>query len=89
MSPLYLQIAANLAAAWFAGGLIGIERSFHGRAAGFRTHCIVAIAAAAAVMVSYVPVLQPALFHGYASVDAAGRIGPGRDDRHRLSWAPG
>ena len=43
--PLNLHIAAHLAAAWLAGGLIGIERSYHGRAAGFRTHCIVAIAA--------------------------------------------
>ena len=75
--PLYLQIAVNLAAAWLAGGLIGIERSYHGRAAGFRTHCIVAIAAAGAVMISYVPFLQPALFHGPASVDNAGRISQG------------
>jgi putative Mg2+ transporter-C (MgtC) family protein len=75
--PLDLQIAVNLAAAWLAGGLIGIERSFHGRAAGFRTHCIVALAAAAAVMVSYIPVLQPALFHGPASIDNAGRIAQG------------
>ena len=75
--PLNLHIAAHLAAAWLAGGLIGIERSYHGRAAGFRTHCIVAIAAAGAVMVVYVPALQPALFHGAASVDAASRIAQG------------
>ncbi len=75
--PFEAQIAVNLAAAWLAGGLIGIERSYHGRAAGFRTHCIVAIAAAAAVMASYIPILQPALFHGSASVDNAGRIGQG------------
>jgi putative Mg2+ transporter-C (MgtC) family protein len=74
---LDLQIAVNLGAAWLAGGLIGIERSYHGRAAGFRTHCIVAISACAAVMVSYIPQLQPALFHGSASVDNAGRIGQG------------
>jgi putative Mg2+ transporter-C (MgtC) family protein len=75
--PLHIQIAVNLAAAWLAGGLIGVERSYHGRAAGFRTHCIVALAAAAAVMVSYVPLLQPALFHGAASVDNAGRLAQG------------
>jgi putative Mg2+ transporter-C (MgtC) family protein len=74
---LYVQLAANLVAAWAAGGVIGIERSYHGRAAGFRTHCIVAIAAAASMMVSLIPVLQPALFHGSASVDNAGRIGQG------------
>ena len=75
--PLHIQIAVNLAAAWLAGGLIGVERSYHGRAAGFRTHCIVALAAAAAVMVSYVPLLQPALFHGAASIDNAGRLAQG------------
>jgi putative Mg2+ transporter-C (MgtC) family protein len=75
---LELQIAANIGAAWLAGGLIGLERSYHGRAAGFRTHCIVAIAAAGAVMVSFVPELQPALFHAPgASIDNAGRISQG------------
>jgi len=75
--PLYLHMALNLGAAWLAGGLIGVERSYHGRAAGFRTHCIVAIASAAAVMLSYIPLLQPELFHGAASVDNAGRLGQG------------
>lgn len=76
--PLHLQIAVNLAAAWLAGGLIGVERSYHGRAAGFRTHCVVAIAAAAAVMVGYIPLLQPDLFHAPgASIDNAGRIAQG------------
>jgi putative Mg2+ transporter-C (MgtC) family protein len=74
---LDVQIAANLACAWAAGGLIGIERSYHGRAAGFRTHCIVAIAAAASVMVALIPQLQPGLFHGAASVDNAGRVAQG------------
>ena len=75
---LELQIAVNIGAAWLAGGLIGLERSYHGRAAGFRTHSIVAIAAASAVMVSFVPELQPALFHASgASIDNAGRIAQG------------
>ena len=74
---LYVLIAANIGCAWLAGGLIGIERSYHGRAAGFRTHCLVAIAAAGAIMVSFVPQLQPALFHGFASVDNAGRLAQG------------
>jgi putative Mg2+ transporter-C (MgtC) family protein len=75
--PLYAQIAVNLTAAWLAGGLIGMERSYHGRAAGFRTHCVVAIAAAASIMVSLIPALQPGLFHGAASVDNAGRVAQG------------
>jgi putative Mg2+ transporter-C (MgtC) family protein len=44
------QVAAALGAAWLAGGLIGVERSFHGRA-GFRTHSLVAVGAAAAILV--------------------------------------
>jgi putative Mg2+ transporter-C (MgtC) family protein len=74
---IQVQIAVNLAAAWAAGGVIGIERSYHGRAAGFRTHCIVALAASAAIMVAYIPILQPDLFHGSASIDNAGRISQG------------
>ena len=74
---LYVQIAEHLAAAWAAGAVIGLERSYHGRAAGFRTHCIVAIAAAAAIMAAYIPALQPDLFHGYPSIDNAGRIAQG------------
>ncbi len=49
MSPLIVQIVQGLAGALLAGALIGAERTFHGRA-GFRTHALVALAAAAAVM---------------------------------------
>jgi putative Mg2+ transporter-C (MgtC) family protein len=52
MDPLYVRIAAGIGAAWLAGALIGAERTFHGRA-GFRTHALVAIASAAAVMVGF------------------------------------
>lgn len=34
----------NLLASLAAGSLIGLERSFHGRAAGFRTHALVSLA---------------------------------------------
>lgn len=66
MSSIYLQIAMNLGAAWLAGGIIGAERSFHGRAAGFRTHALVAIASAAAAMVSLAPAFSPGMFPGDA-----------------------
>jgi putative Mg2+ transporter-C (MgtC) family protein len=64
MTSIYAQIAAQLGAAWLAGGLIGFERSFHGRAAGFRTHALVAIASAAAVMVCLAPTFAPAAYPG-------------------------
>ena len=60
----YLEIAGNLGLAWLAGGLIGLERSYHGRAAGFRTHALVAIASAGSVMVCLAPILVPGVFAG-------------------------
>jgi putative Mg2+ transporter-C (MgtC) family protein len=63
------QIALELGAAWLAGGLIGAERTYHGRAAGFRTHALVAIAAAAAVMVHKAPGFTPGLFVSDAALD--------------------
>ncbi len=34
-NPHIVSITVNLAAAWLAGAAIGLERSFHGRPAGF------------------------------------------------------
>jgi putative Mg2+ transporter-C (MgtC) family protein len=46
-----LPIVMNLGAAWLAGAAIGIERSFHGRPAGFRTHALVCLASAMLMIV--------------------------------------
>ncbi|MDB5458659.1 MAG: putative rane protein [Caulobacteraceae bacterium] len=70
---LFAEVALDLGAAWLAGGLIGMERSFHGRAAGFRTHALVSIASAAAAMVCLAPVLVPGAFPGGPL-----RLDPGR-----------
>ncbi len=43
-----------------------MERSHHGRAAGFRTHALVALASAAAVMVSLAPSFTANVFPGGA-----------------------
>ena len=48
----YLEIAAHVGAAWAAGSLIGLERSFHGRPAGFRTHALVCLASALLMVVT-------------------------------------
>jgi putative Mg2+ transporter-C (MgtC) family protein len=64
MISIYVEISAELGAAWVAGSLIGSERSYHGRAAGFRTHALVALASAAAVMVSLAPSFTPDVFPG-------------------------
>ena len=48
----YLDIAIHLGAAWLAGSLIGLERSFHGRPAGFRTHALVCLASALLMLIT-------------------------------------
>jgi putative Mg2+ transporter-C (MgtC) family protein len=52
MNQHYIEITTHLAAAWAAGSLIGLERSFHGRPAGFRTHALVCLAAALLMVVT-------------------------------------
>jgi len=48
----YLDIALKVACAWFAGSLIGLERTFHGRPAGFRTHALVCVSSALLMLVT-------------------------------------
>jgi putative Mg2+ transporter-C (MgtC) family protein len=43
----YGPVLLAIAAAWIAGAVIGIERGFHGRPAGFRTHALVCVSSAA------------------------------------------
>jgi putative Mg2+ transporter-C (MgtC) family protein len=73
MTGLLVHMMVNLLLAWGAGAVVGFERSFNGRAAGFRTHSLVALAAASVVLISYLP----AVSHGYSS--------PSRLDPTRLS----
>jgi putative Mg2+ transporter-C (MgtC) family protein len=48
----YLEIILRLAIALAIGGLIGMERSYHGRPAGFRTHTLVCMASALLMLVT-------------------------------------
>jgi putative Mg2+ transporter-C (MgtC) family protein len=52
MRQEYLDITIHLASAWAAGSLVGLERSFHGRPAGFRTHALVCVASALLMLVT-------------------------------------
>lgn len=45
-------ILEHLLIALAAGSLIGFERSFHGRPAGFRTHALVCVASSALMLVT-------------------------------------
>lgn len=47
-----LQIITHLVSALVAGGIIGLERSFHGRPAGFRTHALVCLASSLLMLVT-------------------------------------
>jgi len=47
-----LEMAARLLAALVAGALIGYERSYHGRPAGFRTHALVCTASSLLMLIT-------------------------------------
>src|SRR5437763_3735631 len=52
MSYQELVVIFRIATALFVGGVIGFERSFHGRPAGFRTHSLVCVASALLMLVT-------------------------------------
>ena len=52
MSDVYIQILLRLVAALAAGAIIGLERSFRGRAAGFRTHALVCVASSLLMLIT-------------------------------------
>jgi len=47
------EILLRLLAALALGGALGMERSYHGRPAGFRTHALVGLASGALMLVSF------------------------------------
>ena len=52
MSAEYYEMVVRLLAAVAAGGIIGFERNYHGRPAGFRTHTLVCTASAMLMLVT-------------------------------------
>ena len=52
MDSEWLKMLAHLLVATMAGGLIGLERSYHGRPAGFRTHTLVCVASSLLMLVT-------------------------------------
>src|SRR3954471_11260228 len=47
-----LAVVSRIAVALLIGGIIGLERTFHGRPAGFRTHSLVSVASALLMLVT-------------------------------------
>jgi putative Mg2+ transporter-C (MgtC) family protein len=52
LSQVHLEITQRLLLALAFGGAIGLERSYHGRPAGFRTHALVCLSTALLMLVS-------------------------------------
>jgi putative Mg2+ transporter-C (MgtC) family protein len=52
MNDEFLKILVHLSAALVAGGIIGLERSYHGRPAGFRTHTLVCLTSSLLMLVT-------------------------------------
>ncbi len=52
MSPEWAEIALVIGGALLASSLIGLERTFHGRPAGFRTHALVCTSSAILMLVT-------------------------------------
>ena len=70
MGQDYLVILEHLLVALGAGGLIGFERSYHGRPAGFRTHALVCVASSALMLVTmYQSHWYPEAFAGRVALD--------------------
>jgi putative Mg2+ transporter-C (MgtC) family protein len=59
----YAVIALHLVIALAAGAIIGLERSYHGRPAGFRTHALVCLSSC---MLMIVTVYQDTWFSAYS-----------------------
>jgi putative Mg2+ transporter-C (MgtC) family protein len=52
LDPVYGEILLRLVSALLVGGLIGLERSYHGRPAGFRTHALVCLSTSLLMLVT-------------------------------------
>jgi putative Mg2+ transporter-C (MgtC) family protein len=73
LSGVPLDVLMHLLVALAAGAIIGLERSYHGRPAGFRTHTLVCMASSALMLVT--------LYHDRWFVAAGGdtvRVDPTR-----------
>jgi putative Mg2+ transporter-C (MgtC) family protein len=68
--PAYVDMASRLVGAMCIGGLIGLERSYHGRPAGFRTHALVCLSTSLLMLVTvYETRWFPAFTPGRISLD--------------------
>ena len=68
--PEYFDIALRLLAALVVGGLIGLERTYRGRPAGFRTHALVCLSTSLLMLITvYETRWFPGISQGRISLD--------------------
>jgi putative Mg2+ transporter-C (MgtC) family protein len=68
--PVYIEMVLRLVAALLIGGFIGLERSYHGRPAGFRTHALVCLSTALLMLLTvYETRWFPAIAQGRIALD--------------------
>jgi putative Mg2+ transporter-C (MgtC) family protein len=78
MDATLARVGLNLVCALIAGALIGAERSYNGRSAGFRTNILVALAAAGAILISLQPQFTGAAARmGFTYLDPIPQIAQG------------
>jgi len=78
MDAALARVGLNLGCALIAGALVGAERSYNGRTAGFRTNALVALAAAGAMLVAAQPqFVAAAAMAGYTNVDPIPQVAQG------------
>jgi putative Mg2+ transporter-C (MgtC) family protein len=67
---VYRDIALRLVAALLVGALIGLERSYHGRPAGFRTHALVCLSTCLLMLITvYESRWFPSITQGRIAMD--------------------
>lgn len=65
-----LSTTLRMLLAVVCGGLIGLEREYKRRPAGFRTHILICLGAAMTTLTQPVPLFEPPLLHGHGRLGA-------------------
>src|SRR5262245_53080670 len=68
-NAVYAEIALRLVSALAVGGLIGLERSYHGRPAGFRTHALVCLSTSLLMLITVYEEMWFSSASGRATLD--------------------